>query len=137
MQVPDEVAWEEEVYEDEDDENAESNWRNDYPDEEYSEDECEEERYGGAWVRRTHTDQHHLSASERMRFSCRNAAFIPPNIKLFIYTKKFHLLSSVSASGSLFLSLSLFLSAPPHFRSAGINPTPRRISVITLCSVEC
>lgn len=55
MQVPDEVAWEEEVYEDEDDENAESNWRNDYPDEEDSEDECEEERYGGAWVGSTHT----------------------------------------------------------------------------------
>lgn len=39
------------MYEDEDDENAESNWRNDYPDEEDSEDECDEERYGGAWVR--------------------------------------------------------------------------------------
>ncbi|XP_026992402.1 probable RNA polymerase II nuclear localization protein SLC7A6OS [Tachysurus fulvidraco] len=46
--VPDEVAWEEEVYEDEDDENAESNWRNDYPDED-SEDENNEERYGGCW----------------------------------------------------------------------------------------
>ncbi|XP_026786453.1 probable RNA polymerase II nuclear localization protein SLC7A6OS [Pangasianodon hypophthalmus] len=47
--VPDEVAWEEEVYEDEDDENAESNWRNDYPDEEDSNDESNEERYGGCW----------------------------------------------------------------------------------------
>lgn len=46
-QVPDEVALEEEVYEDEDDENAESNWRNDYPEERDSDDECDEERFGG------------------------------------------------------------------------------------------
>lgn len=37
------------MYEDEDDENAESNWRNDYPDEEDSDNECGEERYGGEW----------------------------------------------------------------------------------------
>ncbi|KAF4082769.1 hypothetical protein AMELA_G00129990 [Ameiurus melas] len=47
--VPEEVAWEEDVYEDEDDENAESNWRNDYPDEEDSDGEGTEERYGGCW----------------------------------------------------------------------------------------
>lgn len=38
------------MYEDEDDENAESNWRNDYPDEEDSDDESNEERYRGVWV---------------------------------------------------------------------------------------
>lgn len=37
------------MYEDEDDENAECNWRNDYPDEEGSEGESDDERYGGAW----------------------------------------------------------------------------------------
>ncbi|XP_017551986.1 probable RNA polymerase II nuclear localization protein SLC7A6OS [Pygocentrus nattereri] len=48
--VPEDVAWEEEVYEDEDDENEERNWRNDYPDEEDSEDDSDaEERYGGCW----------------------------------------------------------------------------------------
>ncbi|KAK1798550.1 hypothetical protein P4O66_006654 [Electrophorus voltai] len=47
--VPEEVAWEEEVYEDEDDENDEHNWRNDYPDEEGSEESSDEERYGGCW----------------------------------------------------------------------------------------
>ncbi|XP_051508405.1 probable RNA polymerase II nuclear localization protein SLC7A6OS [Myxocyprinus asiaticus] len=47
--VPDEVALEEEVYEDEDDENAESNWRNDYPDEGSEGDSDAEERYGGCW----------------------------------------------------------------------------------------
>lgn len=47
--VPDVVAWEEEVYEDEDDENAESNWRNDYPDETSEGDSDAEERYGGFW----------------------------------------------------------------------------------------
>ncbi|XP_048040170.1 probable RNA polymerase II nuclear localization protein SLC7A6OS [Megalobrama amblycephala] len=47
--VPDEVAWEEEVYEDEDDENAETNWRNDYPDESSEGDSDGEERYGGCW----------------------------------------------------------------------------------------
>lgn len=48
--VPEDVAWEEEVYEDEDDENEERNWRNDYPDEEDSEDGSDaEERYGGCW----------------------------------------------------------------------------------------
>ncbi|XP_055057942.1 probable RNA polymerase II nuclear localization protein SLC7A6OS [Misgurnus anguillicaudatus] len=47
--VPDVVAWEEEVYEDEDDENAESNWRNDYPDESSEGDSDAEERYGGFW----------------------------------------------------------------------------------------
>ncbi|KAM9460985.1 putative RNA polymerase II nuclear localization protein SLC7A6OS [Clarias gariepinus] len=45
--VPDEVVLEQEVYEDEDDENAECNWRNDYPDEEGSEGESDDERYGG------------------------------------------------------------------------------------------
>ncbi|KAG5270331.1 hypothetical protein AALO_G00191440 [Alosa alosa] len=45
-----EVAWEEEVYEDEDDENEEANWRNEYPDEEGSDvDSDAEERYGGGW----------------------------------------------------------------------------------------
>uniref|UniRef100_A0A8C2PPF8 Probable RNA polymerase II nuclear localization protein SLC7A6OS n=1 Tax=Cyprinus carpio TaxID=7962 RepID=A0A8C2PPF8_CYPCA len=47
--VPDEVAWEVEVYEDEDDENAETNWRNDYPDESSEDDSDAEERYGGCW----------------------------------------------------------------------------------------
>ncbi|XP_052001673.1 probable RNA polymerase II nuclear localization protein SLC7A6OS [Xyrauchen texanus] len=47
--VPDEVAWEEEVYENEDDENTESNWRNDYPDECSEGDSEAEERYGGCW----------------------------------------------------------------------------------------
>uniref|UniRef100_A0A8C6S4R3 Probable RNA polymerase II nuclear localization protein SLC7A6OS n=1 Tax=Neogobius melanostomus TaxID=47308 RepID=A0A8C6S4R3_9GOBI len=47
--VPDLVVHEEEVYEDEDDENEEGNWRNDYPDEESDEDSDREERYGGYW----------------------------------------------------------------------------------------
>ncbi|XP_029980226.1 putative RNA polymerase II nuclear localization protein SLC7A6OS [Sphaeramia orbicularis] len=47
--VPDLVVHEEEVYEDEDDENEESNWRNDYPDEESDGDSDREERYGGYW----------------------------------------------------------------------------------------
>ncbi len=47
IQVPDLVVHEEEVYEDEDDENAEGNWRNDYPDEESDADSDREERYGG------------------------------------------------------------------------------------------
>uniref|UniRef100_A0A3P8VBG3 Probable RNA polymerase II nuclear localization protein SLC7A6OS n=1 Tax=Cynoglossus semilaevis TaxID=244447 RepID=A0A3P8VBG3_CYNSE len=46
--VPDVVVHEEEVYEDEDDENEEGNWRNDYPDEE-SDDSDREERYGGTY----------------------------------------------------------------------------------------
>lgn len=46
-QVPDLVVHEEEVYEDEDDENEEGNWRNDYPDEESDADSDREERYGG------------------------------------------------------------------------------------------
>lgn len=47
--VPDLVVHEEEVYEDEDDENEEANWRNDYPDEESDSDSDREERYGGYW----------------------------------------------------------------------------------------
>ncbi|XP_026233830.1 probable RNA polymerase II nuclear localization protein SLC7A6OS [Anabas testudineus] len=47
--VPDLVVHEEEVYEDEDDENEEGNWRNDYPDEESDPDSDREERYGGYW----------------------------------------------------------------------------------------
>lgn len=47
--VPDLVVHEEEVYEDEDDENEEANWRNDYPDEESDSDSDKEERYGGYW----------------------------------------------------------------------------------------
>ncbi|KAK7913189.1 hypothetical protein WMY93_013400 [Mugilogobius chulae] len=47
--VPDLVVHEEEVYEDEDDENEEANWRNDYPDEDSDEDGDREERYGGYW----------------------------------------------------------------------------------------
>ncbi|XP_029953609.1 putative RNA polymerase II nuclear localization protein SLC7A6OS [Salarias fasciatus] len=47
--VPDLVVHEEEVYEDEDDENEEGNWRNDYPDEESDSDCDREERYGGYW----------------------------------------------------------------------------------------
>ncbi|XP_028297776.1 putative RNA polymerase II nuclear localization protein SLC7A6OS [Gouania willdenowi] len=46
--VPDLVVHEE-VYEDEDDENEEGNWRNDYPDEESDADSDREERYGGYW----------------------------------------------------------------------------------------
>ncbi|XP_062245886.1 probable RNA polymerase II nuclear localization protein SLC7A6OS [Platichthys flesus] len=45
--VPDLVVHEEEVYEDEDDENEEGNWRNDYPDEGSDADSDREERYGG------------------------------------------------------------------------------------------
>lgn len=48
-QVPDLVVREEEVYEDEDDENDESNWRNDYPDEDSDADSDREERYGGGY----------------------------------------------------------------------------------------
>ncbi|CAG5851304.1 unnamed protein product, partial [Menidia menidia] len=47
--VPDLVVHEEEVYEDEDDENEEGNWRNDYPDEGSDGDSDREERYGGYW----------------------------------------------------------------------------------------
>ncbi|XP_044037838.1 probable RNA polymerase II nuclear localization protein SLC7A6OS [Siniperca chuatsi] len=47
--VPDLVVHEEEVYEDDDDENEEGNWRNDYPDEESDADSDREERYGGYW----------------------------------------------------------------------------------------
>lgn len=47
--VPELVAHEEEVYDDEDDENEEGNWRNDYPDEESDTDSDREERYGGYW----------------------------------------------------------------------------------------
>lgn len=50
-QVPDLVVHEEEVYEDEDDENDEANWRNDYPDEESDADDDREERYGGEFAR--------------------------------------------------------------------------------------
>ncbi|XP_054470653.1 probable RNA polymerase II nuclear localization protein SLC7A6OS [Anoplopoma fimbria] len=45
--VPDLVVHEEEVYEDDDDENEEGNWRNDYPDEESDADSDREERYAG------------------------------------------------------------------------------------------
>ncbi|KAG5849379.1 hypothetical protein ANANG_G00109750 [Anguilla anguilla] len=46
--VPEEDPREQEEYEDEDDENEEGNWRNDYPDEEGSEDGSDfEERYAG------------------------------------------------------------------------------------------
>lgn len=49
--MPDLVVHEEEVYEDEDDENEEGNWRNDYPDEEESDaDSDREERYGGTYL---------------------------------------------------------------------------------------
>lgn len=47
--VPDLVVHEEEVYDDEDDENEESNWRNDYPDEDSGSDSDKEERYGDYW----------------------------------------------------------------------------------------
>ncbi|KAG7482146.1 hypothetical protein JOB18_014394 [Solea senegalensis] len=47
--VPDLVVHEEEVYEDEDDENEEGNWRNDYPDEDSDMGSDREERYGGYW----------------------------------------------------------------------------------------
>ncbi|KAA0723253.1 putative RNA polymerase II nuclear localization protein SLC7A6OS [Triplophysa tibetana] len=47
--VPDVVVLEEEVYEDEDDENAETNWRNDYPDESSEDNSDAEERFGGCW----------------------------------------------------------------------------------------
>ncbi|XP_061876645.1 probable RNA polymerase II nuclear localization protein SLC7A6OS [Entelurus aequoreus] len=47
--VPDLVTHEEEVYEDEDDENEEGNWRNDYPDEDSDAGSDREERYGGHW----------------------------------------------------------------------------------------
>lgn len=54
-QVPDLVVHEEEVYEDEDDENDESNWRNDYPDEDSDADSDREERYGGGYSLRCAT----------------------------------------------------------------------------------
>lgn len=44
------MVHEEEVYEDEDDENEEGNWRNDYPDEESNTDSDREERYGGMYL---------------------------------------------------------------------------------------
>ncbi|XP_034152948.1 probable RNA polymerase II nuclear localization protein SLC7A6OS isoform X2 [Esox lucius] len=44
--VPDLVVNEEDVYEDEDDENEEGNWRNDYPDEDSDDGSDREERYG-------------------------------------------------------------------------------------------
>ncbi|KAM4744091.1 putative RNA polymerase II nuclear localization protein SLC7A6OS [Anableps anableps] len=47
--VPDLVVHEEEVYDDDDDENEESNWRNDYPDEDSGSDSDKEERYGDYW----------------------------------------------------------------------------------------
>ncbi|CAL8246754.1 unnamed protein product [Lota lota] len=47
--VPDLVVHEEEVYEDEDDENEEGNWRNDYPDSDNDGDSDREERYSGYW----------------------------------------------------------------------------------------
>ncbi|XP_068455583.1 probable RNA polymerase II nuclear localization protein SLC7A6OS [Clinocottus analis] len=47
--VPDLVVHEEDVYEDEDDENDEGNWRNDYPEEGSDGDSDREERYGGYW----------------------------------------------------------------------------------------
>ncbi|XP_054916053.1 probable RNA polymerase II nuclear localization protein SLC7A6OS [Poeciliopsis prolifica] len=47
--VPDLVVHEEEVYDDEDDENEESNWRNDYPDEDSGSDSDREQRYGDYW----------------------------------------------------------------------------------------
>ncbi|KAL1007067.1 hypothetical protein UPYG_G00081430 [Umbra pygmaea] len=47
--VPDLVVNEEEVYEDEDDENEEGNWRNDYPEDDSEEGSDREERYGGYW----------------------------------------------------------------------------------------
>lgn len=43
------MVHEEEVYEDEDDENEEANWRNDYPDEESGSDNDREERFGGMY----------------------------------------------------------------------------------------
>lgn len=43
------MVHEEEVYEDEDDENEECNWRNDYPDESEG-DSDREERYGGRFL---------------------------------------------------------------------------------------
>ncbi|KAI1889952.1 hypothetical protein AGOR_G00168210 [Albula goreensis] len=45
--VPEEDPRDEEVYEDEDDENEEGNWRNDYPDEEGSEDDSD---FGGRYT---------------------------------------------------------------------------------------
>ncbi|CAL8404482.1 unnamed protein product [Boreogadus saida] len=47
--VPDLVVNEEQVYEDEDDENEEGNWRNDYPDSDNDGDSDREERYVGYW----------------------------------------------------------------------------------------
>lgn len=41
------MVHEEEVFDDEDDENEESNWRNDYPDEDSGSDSDKEQRYGG------------------------------------------------------------------------------------------
>lgn len=43
------MVHEEEVYDDEDDENEECNWRNDYPDESDG-DSDREERYGGMFL---------------------------------------------------------------------------------------
>lgn len=43
------MVHEEEVYDDEDDENDEANWRNDYPDESDA-DSDKEERYGGVYL---------------------------------------------------------------------------------------
>lgn len=49
--MPDLVVHEEEVYDDEDDENDEANWRNDYPEDESDSEGDKEERYGGVYLR--------------------------------------------------------------------------------------
>lgn len=48
--MPDLVVHEEEVYDDEDDENDETNWRNDYPEDESDSEGDKEERYGGVYL---------------------------------------------------------------------------------------
>lgn len=63
--MPDLVVHEEEVYEDEDDENEEGNWRNDYPDEESDSDSGREERYGGTTRNRSVCDSSRESVSRK------------------------------------------------------------------------
>lgn len=71
-QVPDLVVHEEVVYDDEDDENDEANWRNDYPDEESDADEDREERYGGEFVFSS-SDRHYFvrNVTKEECFRCR------------------------------------------------------------------
>lgn len=95
-QVPDLVVHEEEVYEDEDDENDESNWRNDYPDEDSDADSDREERYGGGYsLRRSHFFRFKPNATKACRGKrCTSLFFLM--LILTLHFRKLHCLSGVS-----------------------------------------